>query len=216
MQAASGSLSRLARGSPPAIPAPSLLQCHNIYDFTTEVYFVGKLFEKIIQEHNIEHFMYTHVLAKMCRLDPQARMRGFLDIEKDIESNRFLEIEFRHEEKCSYQQFSDSMRKQVSRIQNDFKYADDYDRVQAQLEDAYRGFMLEDTVPDAASVIGCFVRGEFHYIPSGFPVCAVREFLRLLKSVTHEKRRIVMANLYTRLDSIPRYPKQPPAEDFPF
>ncbi|MCG8407871.1 MAG: protein kinase family protein, partial [Phycisphaerales bacterium] len=36
---------------------------HNQYDFTTEVYFVGKLFEKCILELNINEFGYKNLLA---------------------------------------------------------------------------------------------------------------------------------------------------------
>ena len=36
------------------------------YDFTTEVYFVGKLFQRIIQDNQLARFKYLDVLAAMC------------------------------------------------------------------------------------------------------------------------------------------------------
>lgn len=37
----------------------------SVYDFRTEVYFVGKLFEKIIQDYQVEHFKYLEILKQM-------------------------------------------------------------------------------------------------------------------------------------------------------
>ena len=38
-----------------------------IYDFKTEIYFIGKLFEKIIIENEIECFKYNEVLKKCAK-----------------------------------------------------------------------------------------------------------------------------------------------------
>ena len=97
------------------------------------------------------------------------------------------------------------MQQHITKIGNDAKYIDDFERIQAQLDDTYRSFLLEETAPDAANIIRCFISGSYYYRKTGFPVYAVKEFLRLLKSVTQEKRRIIMANLHTRIDSITRY-----------
>jgi hypothetical protein len=46
----------------------------------------------------------------------------------------------------------------------------------------------------------------------------LRDFLRLMKSSTQEKRRIIMANLHTRLDALERYDDsvEPYDDDIPF
>ena len=65
--------------------------------------------------------------------------------------------------------------------------------------------MLESAVPDSAVVLRCFLTGNYYYKKAGMPVGAVKNFLRLLKVSTEEQKRIVMANLHTRLDSVTRY-----------
>lgn len=64
------------------------------YDFTTEVYFVGKLFEKLIRENNIEHFHYTDLLRQMCERNPDHRIGGFSVLAQKIRADQFSEISF--------------------------------------------------------------------------------------------------------------------------
>ena len=57
------------------------------YDFQTEVYFVGKLFEKLIHENVIDHFKYTSTLNKMCQRNPKNRIESFADIQNLADSS---------------------------------------------------------------------------------------------------------------------------------
>ena len=187
------------------------------YDFRTEVYFVGKLFEKIIQEKGIDHFEYKGILSRMCHRNPESRVQNFFDIEKEIQSNIFFQIGFSDYEIEFYRQFADCLTRNIPKIENGAKYVQDFDRVQIQLEDAYRSFMLEETVPDSTLVIRCFLNGPYYYKKTGFTVEPVKDFLHLLKTSSQEKMRIIMANLHTRLDAIMRYSdKEINYDDIPF
>ncbi len=183
------------------------------YDFRTEVYFVGRLFEKIVQDHEVGSFQYAGVLNRMCQIDPAARIQSFADAEKEVRSNLFFEIAFSGQEREYYQVFADALCSQISRIEFKAQYAKDIEFIQKQLEDVYRGLMLERTVPDAAVVLRCLVTGTYYYIKGGLAVEAVKNFLRLLKTSTEEQKRIVMANLHTRLDSVKRYSANPVIDD---
>ena len=186
------------------------------YNFSTEVYFIGKLFERIIHEIGIDHFEYKSLLNRMCIRNPASRISSFFDVEKEINNNRFFEIDFNEEELQDYRNFADQLSTHITKIENGTKYKDDFNRIQNQLEDAYRSFMLEETAPDSALISRCFLNGSYYYNKAGFPVWVVREFLRLFKSVSQEKKRIIMANLHTRLDAIHRYSPSPMDDDIPF
>lgn len=185
----------------------------DIYDFRTEVYFVGKLFEKTIRELNISHFKYKSILGRMCQSDPSQRVESFFDVEKEIQNNRFDEIKFYGQELCSYRAFASAMTHHITKIENGTKYIDDLDKIKVQLDSAFRGFMLEDIAPDSAPVLRCFLNGAYYYRKEGFGVSVVEEFLSLLKSSDDEKQRIILANLHSRLDAIKRY-AQPNFDDF--
>jgi len=188
-----------------------------VYNFTTEVYFVGKLFERIIRENEIDNFKYKSMLNKMCEHEPSNRIQRFAEITKGIQSDMFFEIGFNDQEMACYRRFADSLEQQITKIENQAKYVEDIDRVQAMLEKAYRSFMLEEIVPDSASVTRCVVSGPYYYNKKGFPVEDVRDFLQMLKSVAPEKKRIILSNLHTRLDAIARYDiEEDVTDDIPF
>ncbi len=189
------------------------------YDFGSEVYFVGKLFERIIQEREINHFKYADILGRMCQRNPKARISSFVDIEKDAGSNQFYEIGFTDEEIESYRTFADSVCKHITKIDNGAKYTADMTRIQTKLNDVYRSCMLEQLVPDVAIILRCLIAGAYYYRQknSQFPVVHLKDFVHLLKSSTEEKNRIILANLHTKLDAIPRYSESDVApEDVPF
>jgi serine/threonine protein kinase len=178
------------------------------YSFATEVYFVGKLFEKAVQDLAVEDFQYRSVLRKMCQVDPKNRFASFLDVEREVLSNKLSEIAFFGQELNSYRAFANAITKHVAKIENGTKYADDHEKLLGKLESAYRNFMLEDEAPDCVSVLRCFLNGGFRYQKSGFEVVRVKNFISLMKSSSDEKRRIILANIQSRLDAIDRYEPQ--------
>jgi hypothetical protein len=185
------------------------------YDFGTEVYFVGKLFQRIIQENNIGHFKYLDTLAAMCQRSPGARISGFTEIEKTIRNDRFFEIDFDGDELSVYRRFSDALCHHITKVENGAKYTTDVNKVRTALNDVYQRFMLEETVPDSAVVLRCFVTGQYFYRKAGLSVAVVRDFLKLLRATTDERARIVLANLHTKLDALPRY-SEVTDDDIPF
>jgi len=174
------------------------------YDFTTEVYFVGKLFERMILERNLNHFQVTSTLGSMCEYEAASRTSSFGDIQKKIQG-RFFEIGFHQDEMRVYRAFAEAVSGHTVKIQAGAKYATDPEKIQNQLNDIYRRCMLEEFVPEPAIVLRCLVLGSFYFRNTGFPVGCLRDFVRLLRSSTVEKNRILIANLHSRLDALPRY-----------
>ncbi len=88
-----------------------------IYDFGTEVYFVGKLFERIIQENGLDDFKYAAILGRMCQLSPSDRISRFSEVDRYLQSDRFFEIGFSEDEIICYRHFADAMEKQIKKIE---------------------------------------------------------------------------------------------------
>lgn len=186
---------------------------HQVYDFTTEVYFVGKLFERIIKENEIDQFKYEALLRNMCEHEKDARIQSFANVETEIQSNMFFEIQFEESEIGDYRYFAQGLQKQITKIHSKARYQEDVDRVQITLENVYRTFMLEETVPDCSCVINCLLNGGYYYRKTGLSVVGVRDFLHLLKSSSAEKKRIILSNLQTRLNAIMRYDDEREEDD---
>jgi serine/threonine protein kinase len=186
------------------------------YDFTTEVYFVGKLFEQLIRDHQIEHFSYKDVLRGMCAFERQQRTTTFAEIQQRLRTGQFPDSGFSPNDIEVYREFAIVLSRHVTKIAATAKYHTDIDRLVIQLTDIHRRCLLEETVPDAATVTRCFIKGGYYSLRSGFPTSTVTAVLGLIKRATTEQRKIIMANLHTRLDAIERYWPPPVEDDVPF
>ncbi|HXR40393.1 MAG TPA: protein kinase family protein [Terracidiphilus sp.] len=188
------------------------------YNFTTEVYFVGKLFEQLIHSNNISQFKYTDALRRMCEPDPDRRIKSFAEIDRAIRSELITETEFSDEEIETYRRFASALMSITSKIAQSAKYLTDLTKIQSKLGEIYRSSMLEWTIPDSHRMIGCFVEGGYYYKANQtVNTETVRDFVRLLKSCGAEQARVIIANLDTRLDTVKRYdPDEIQDEDIPF
>jgi len=179
------------------------------YDRATEVYFVGKLFEKLIADTGYSNFGHEEVLRSMCARNPQNRIASFSDVEKLIRTEKFTAIDFTRDQTDAYRYFADQLICLIAKIEHGAKYSNDIDQIKRQLYDAYRSFMLEEIVPDPAIVTRCFIDGTYYYYRKNtLPVDAVMGFLELLNGCNSEQSRIVLANLQTKLDAVQRYSEQ--------
>lgn len=185
-----------------------------IYDHSTEVYFVGKLFEKLVLELDLEDFKHKHLLARMCSRDPNSRVSSFSDVRSEIDRQDASDIIFYGNEKTAYLNFANSVTKHLTKIETATKYRDDLTGIRTQLENTYRNCMLEEFLADSSVVLGIFLRGGYSYRKSGFPTAALKNFLDLLRASSLAKQRIILANLHNRLDAVNRY--DPLDDDIPF
>ena len=184
------------------------------YNYKTEVYFVGKLFESVIKDVGIDNFAYHSILEAMCRRIAEDRVGSFSEVEKNVLTQNFSKIEFTDSEISVYRRFADLLSHHIASFERDCRYTDDGERLKSLLDDVYSKVSLEKVVPNAALVTRCFVQsGEYRYRKNGFPVGALRDFLQLIKDSSPGKVRTILANLHTRLDAIDR---TNPMDDVPF
>ncbi len=178
----------------------------NVYDYATEVYFIGKLFDKIIEDNQIEQFAYKSLLSRMCKHEPSNRITSFSTIRNEILAGKFEDIDFSMEEKEVYRTFADELSMAISKIEQSTKYVDNPNDIQRKLEECHKKVMLEQQVSSNAVVLQCFLSGAYYFSRNNLiEVCAIQQFIELLRSCSKERKNIVISNLHTRLDSIERY-----------
>jgi eukaryotic-like serine/threonine-protein kinase len=176
------------------------------YDFKTEVYFIGKLFDKIINELKIEYFQYNKILKMMCEKNANNRISSFNEIYNEILNNKFIEIDFNEEEIDCYRIFSETLVKFITKIKNGTKYFTNLDNLQKSLEDLYNKIMLEEYLPLNSQLSQCFIDGEYYFEKDyTVPVHIIKSFIMLLRSCPNEKKYIILCNIHSKLDSIKRY-----------
>ncbi len=179
----------------------------NRYDFTTEVYFLGKLFERCIQENSIEVFEFTDLLKKMCMHKPDDRIQSFDAVGQEVNSIRLQGTEFGYDELTRYREFADSVASSCWRIESSARYQNDIDQLILSLEDAHRSCMLDEWVEGSSLVLESLVIGQYECYNTQFSVPFIKAFIKLLKDSPREKQRIILSNLHRRLDAIVRYDK---------
>ena len=184
------------------------------YDFGTEVYFVGKLFEKFLVDNKIETFKYEELLRRMCAFEPDRRIESFGEIRRQLLAGHIQEADFSEEDLLTYRWFAESLSSVFSKIERGAKYIDDVDEVQAKLTHLHKNVMLEKDLPNNAAIVHCFLNGASYYRKEAkFPVGALRELLALLRTCSREKKLIVLSNMQSRLDAVERYEKKSKFDD---
>ena len=129
-----------------------------LYNYSTEVYFVGKLFEKLIIENGIDHFAYRHLLRQMCAPNSTERIASFAKIEQRLLSEQMTDVTFTDSELEIYRAFASQLSESVSKIENSTKYYEDPAMVEKRLEEAYAKTMLEEFVPSNNLILRCLRR----------------------------------------------------------
>lgn len=185
------------------------------YSYSTEIYFLGKLFEKLILENNVEHFGYKSLLKKMCSIKLENRMQSFAELSKEIITGRFDGIPFSEEEISTYRSFSTLLVGCFSKIESKTTYINEVEKIEAAIENLYRNTMLEEFLPDNVALCRCFIGGDYFYRRTNtVPVSDVKAFLDLLRISSKEKKNIIIRNIHSKMDSITRYDE--PYSDIPF
>ncbi|CAI9681108.1 Serine/threonine-protein kinase PknD [Elizabethkingia anophelis] len=179
---------------------------NKIYDFRTEIYFIGKLFEEIIVESGINDFIYKEVINQMTKLDYDSRIENFNLIQRHIISLEDIEIDFTDSEKESYRNFAHNLGVTFSKIESNTVYIKEIEKIYKGLEEVKRNSLLEDYIQNPGAIAEKFVNGNFRYYKKAeFPLHVLSNFIKLINSVSSDKQKIILNNLWQRLDNIERY-----------
>lgn len=188
-----------------------------LYNFSTEVYFIGKLYEKIISENNIKNFKYSSLLKKMCHSSSSNRISSFSIVKKEILVDQFLEADFSDDELYTYRKFSDALFSITSKIEQGAKFKSTED-IQNLLENYYKRNMLENELPNNSELIRCFFNGGFYFnVKERVYVSTLKNFIDVFRNSSLEKKNIIISNLQSKLDAVKRYDATPTEwDDVPF
>jgi len=176
------------------------------YDFRTEVYFIGKLFEKLLLDNQMSEFKYKELLNRMIPKATAERIESFQACDKYILKQQFSEIKFSDLEVQAYRSFSDTLYQIISKVEYSTKFIHDTDKVINKLESLHQNIMLEEYLYAPNKLIECFINGEFFYSKNNLiMVSEIYSFINLIKNCSHEKRNIIINNLETKIDALPKY-----------
>ena len=157
------------------------------------------------------------VLREMTEWSQELRTPSFLDIHAIVYGDKTQQtVYFSDDDLYHYRQFADTICSHITKIEKDCKYNFDFKKVISALEETYRSVMLERTVPQSNTVIGCFLSGAYYYKKDGMPVSCIGPFLTLLKNASPNRQNIIFKNLYEKFDALTRYTVPGYDDDIPF
>ncbi|SDJ74144.1 protein kinase family protein [Salimicrobium halophilum] len=185
----------------PVTQLPYETDNEGIYNHQSEIYFVGKLFSRVLGE-DLKSFKFKHVIDKMTKLDPSERYLSFRDISVYLSQGAFVS-EFTKKEKELYREFADLLSECLMSHTNNYTPIKDPGTVLFKLSTLVRNSSLETHIQDNGQLISCFVENGYSY-KTNVPVSLslVMEFYRFLEGLTLYNQKIVLDNIDTRLSKV--------------
>lgn len=176
---------------------------NKLYDFRTEVYFVGMLFKKIINDNNFS-FDFPELLNKMTQFDEDKRVSSFAQVKYEVDSKgNDIEKLFDDYEKSVYQYFSNNLIEAIAHMKDEVRFHTDYNLMIKQLNDVYKSNILEGVVLDISPVISTFISSPCSYWSKyQMPIETLKDFIDLMLSCDDEKFAVLLLNLHNKIHTI--------------
>ena len=182
----------------------------NSYDHRTEIYFVGKLFEKILKDLE-EYFIfldfgYQNILEKMIKYDPSERYKTFSELQEGmIEIGVNYENIFSYYEKVTYKKFISDLSASITEIDASTKYKTNINKIILDLENILRANALEDIIQNTRDVTRVFLDGSYRFYPQPIISCEnLKEIILMFKKTNKDNSEILLINIQNRLNQINR------------
>lgn len=186
----------------PATEMPNEVQLNQEYDERTEIYFVGTLFKHLLKE-NIKSFRFQHIIEKMVKINPEQRYSSFSEITTDITSGVLSEVDFTQKQKECYRKFADAVSSHIYSYSDKYTPLNDTNQTITKIAELIRNSALEEFIQDNRQLINCFITGGYRYESrNDINVDVVKDFYSLVTSLAPAKRKLLFANLHTRLATI--------------
>lgn len=187
----------------PVTQLPEDITLYGKYNHTTEIYFLGKLFEHIIKENNIKDtFKYNHIIEKMVQIEREKRYQSFSEIVSTISELMIREDYFNDDERQIYINFANAIYDHIGELSSSIQKKS-INIIIENLQKVLRNNMLDEFIQSVSELIHCFT-DEFatYYSTRNIEYNTVENFYKLLISLSDDKKQIVIDNLYTKLSNI--------------
>jgi serine/threonine-protein kinase len=192
----------------------------SIYDYKTEIYFVGKLFETMIKEYAISGFKHNDLLRKMIVKSHDDRISSFQKVSEEIVNDSYiLDDYFNDDEKATFQNFMEQIVSIYSGVGTEENYFSDIDKLVIELEEILKNNTLEYKVQNVVDISRAFIKGSYKYYQNReVSVYLLRSFIQLIKTSNLEKKNIVKLCVINRLRTLKKIEKQKDgfSDDIPF
>lgn len=189
----------------PVSRLPEEVSLKGEYTHCTEIYFIGKLFEYILEAKNVnvENFNYFNIIKKMTEFQVKDRYQSFEDVYNDISKGIFSELDFSDDEKSIYRDFSEAIYEKISEYNNEYDPITSAEKIIENIANVLRKNSLEFYIQNNSELISCFIKNGFTYNSSAnIEKEVVERFYKWLISLPNNKQINVIENINTKLANI--------------
>ncbi len=179
------------------------------YTHCTEIYFLGKLFEHLIQEYNLAYlFKYGEIVEQMTKPKQTDRIESFYAIQRSILNDNALLEDFSEDETAIYTRFADNFTAVCSQLRTSTQYIENIDDITNSLKSVCQNSALETYIQNNQILINSFIKGSYTYKRKKLvPVSDVKNFYVWWLKLSNRRKQVVLSNLWVRLDAIERSDK---------
>ncbi|MBQ2885421.1 MAG: protein kinase family protein [Alphaproteobacteria bacterium] len=173
-----------------------------IYNEKTEVYFVGRLFNNILNESNAQT-NYIDVIEKMCKHKEYERYQSFNDVINEISRHRYKKIS--PEDKAIFQDFANILCNLIASLDQDALYIKDTNIVTDKMRELLNISQLEDVLQNKYRLSNCFIDG-FYSINNYFDIKIdnINRFYEWWCNKPDDIKKLSLRTLWERFDTISR------------
>lgn len=187
----------------------------NIYNSQTEIFFIGRLFKKIIDSMDCS-FKYHLTLDKMIQISPMNRINSFQKILREIREEKNIIELFKYHEKQDYIEFANCFSSSLVSREENSKIVMNTSLVIKDLLLLQKKTLLEESI-SSKNILQIFISGSYRYRKNRlFPIHIFENFVNLFKYSSFEKQNIILYNLETRFLDVESFSNSYENIDIPF
>lgn len=186
---------------------------NGIYTSQTDMFYIAELFNRLLKganEQDLLDFSYQDILARMMEKRPENRYATFIEIKDAIGKQDFSNMKISREDKDKYQEFANLVYGALVDFTDEQKFNNDVEVFITKLEKVLRDNLFEDVIQKSADVINSIVTGGYRYNRNVYiPRRVVKDFLDWFKSSTLQSKKLILANIISKLSTITIIEKEP-------
>lgn len=192
------------------------------YTSLTDMFYLGDLFRSILNDDKIIadiDFSYRKVIDKMTSKDPRDRYKNFKEIKTLIDKHDFQQLDITKNDKEIYKNFANKAFDLITQVETNTKFQQDPCVFKDKLKDILNNNLFEDSVQNVGDLVSVLFSGRVYFSTNKSISCAtIRNFLNWFDNLSEGTQRIVLSNLESKFNQLPRYTSEDTIDidDIPF
>lgn len=179
------------------------------YTSLTDMFYLGDLFRSILNNDKIIadiDFSYRKVIDKMADKNPKNRYKNFKEIKALIDKHDFQQLDITKTDKDIYRNFANETFELITKVEVNTKFQLDPYVFKDKLNGILNNNLFEDYVQNVGDLASALFKGNVYFsLEESISCSTIKNFLNWFDNLSEETQKIVLSNLESKFNQIPRY-----------